>query len=140
MNDQHGPGTRCEHRAQRGEIDLPTVVVKQRIGDQPDVGEIGEKFKQWIAGRGNENLVTRFTQQMKNVAVPFTRSRREYDAFRIDAFSRPSKPQTPAVVINNGRPRLAEPLTLRTVLERAPVGERRDDFLLRIRETASRGI
>ena len=61
MHDQNGPGTLRKHRAQRGEINLPAVIINQRIGDQPDIREIGEKFKQWIAWRGNQNFVTRFT-------------------------------------------------------------------------------
>src|SRR6267143_1377419 len=54
------------------------------------------------AGLGNENFVACFTQQTKNVAIPFTRSRGEYDAFRIDALSMPRKPRAPEVVIGDG--------------------------------------
>src|ERR1700737_236290 len=61
MHDEHGAGTLRDNRAQRREIDLPAMIINQRIGGQSDVREIGEKFKQRIAWRGNQDFVTRFT-------------------------------------------------------------------------------
>ena len=93
MHDQHGPGTRRERRAQGDEINLPAVIVEQRIRNQADVGKIGEKFEQRIAGRGNQNFIARFAQQPKNVAVSFAGSRGEQDVFRIN--SRDARSENP---------------------------------------------
>ena len=82
MHDEHGAGTRRERRAQRGEIDLPAVIVEQRVGNETNVGEVRQKFKERIAGRGNQNFVSRFAQQTENMAVGFAGSRGEQDAFR----------------------------------------------------------
>ena len=97
MHDQHGARTRRERRAQRGEIDLPAVIVEQRIGNEANVGEVRQKFKERIAGRGNQNFVARFAQQPENVAVGFAGSRGEQDAFGIDLQRiEPENPARPA--------------------------------------------
>ena len=74
MHDEHGPRTRCERCTQRSEINLPAMIVEQRIRNQADVGKVAKKFEQRVAWRGNKNLIAHFAQQPKNVAVSFAGS------------------------------------------------------------------
>src|SRR6266404_8529209 len=102
MHDQHSPRTRRERLAQRCEIDSPAIIIEKWIGNELNVGKIGEKFKQRVAGRGHENFVAGIAQQSKNMAVAFAGTGGEDDPFRINALSRLSKSRSPIVVTGDG--------------------------------------
>ena len=68
----------------RVEIDLPSVIVQQRIRNEFDVAEIGKKFEQRIAWFGDKNLVARITEQTENVGISFAGAGRQNQAVRIE--------------------------------------------------------
>src|SRR5258706_12307214 len=140
MHDQHSPRTRRERLAQRCEIDTTASIIEKWIGNELTVGKIGEKFKQRVAGRGNEYFVAGIAQQSKNMAVAFAGPGCEDDAFRIDALSRRSKSYSPMVVTGDSFARLAEPFAFRQISERPRIGQRRENSLLGIGNPAFGGI
>src|SRR5256885_6366099 len=52
-------------------VDLPSVVVDQRIWDETHVLQLGEKIEQRIAWFGNEDFVTGIAEQTKNKRIAF---------------------------------------------------------------------
>src|SRR5258706_12509928 len=117
MHDQHSPRTRRERLAQRCEIDSPAIIIEKWIGNELNVGKIGKKFKQRVAGRANENFVAGIAQQSKNATVAFAGPGGEDNAFRIDALSRPSKSHSPIVVTGDSFTRFADPFAFRHIRE-----------------------
>src|SRR5271163_4678561 len=71
MDQNHGSRARCGSFVERVEIDLPSVVVEERIGNELQVGQIGEKLEQRIARFGRQNLVSGIAEQAKNIRVCF---------------------------------------------------------------------
>ena len=90
-----------------------------------NVGEVRQKFKERIAGRGNQNFVARFAEQTENVAVSLAGSRGEQDAFGIDARNRSGKSRAPLVIFGNCFPRFAQAFAFRAIDKPARVGKRR---------------
>ena len=86
MHDEHGARAWRERGSQRVEIDLPAVIVEQRVRNQAHVGKIGKKLEQRVARSRNQNFISRFAQQAKDIAVPFARTRGKHDIFRINRF------------------------------------------------------
>ena len=50
---------------QRSRIKMPTVVVKERISDQTNIVQIGQKIKERIARLGDQHLIARIAKQPK---------------------------------------------------------------------------
>ena len=140
MHDEHGSRSRRERRAQGGKIDLPAVIVQQRVSHQANVGEVREKFKKRIARRRSQNFVARFAEQTKKVAVSFTRSRGQDNPFRVNRRRRLRKPSATRIIPGNRLPRAEQAFAFRTVDQRARIGQRPENFLLRIRKSAGGGI
>src|ERR1700676_1918812 len=74
------------------------------------------------------------------MTIAFTGSRREYDVVGIDAVPEPRKSCAPAVVLGYSVARLAESFALGQVGEGSRVGERLENFRLRIQNSAFCGI
>ncbi len=87
MHHEHGARAWRERGSQRVEIDLPAVIVEQRVRNQAHVRKIGEKLEQRVARSRNQNFVARLAQQPKNIAVAFARARGEHDIFRVNRFN-----------------------------------------------------
>src|SRR6266404_2639983 len=68
-NDGSRPDGGCF--VERIEIDLPTVIVEQRIRNEFNVAEIGQKLEQRVARLGYKNLVAGIAEQTKDVRVGF---------------------------------------------------------------------
>jgi hypothetical protein len=139
--DHHDPARpRRDRRFQARKINLPAVIVDQQIRNEANVCKVREKFKERIAGRGNENFVSLFAEQPENVRVSLARSRSEQDAFGVDALNRPGKSLASTVIFGHRFPRFSQALAFRAIYERARIRESRENFLLWISEPASRGI
>src|SRR6202035_5741567 len=103
----------------------PAVIVEQRIRNETDIREIREKFKQRIAGRGNQNFVSGFAQQTKNVTVGFACSRSEQDALRIDPRGRSEKSRLAGIIFGNRFARFQQTLAFGTIDKPAWIAKRR---------------
>src|SRR3954470_3268055 len=68
-------------------VDLPAMVVYQRIRDETHVLQLGEKIEQRIAWFGNEDFVTGIAEQTKNKRIAFAGAGGEDERFRIDGWS-----------------------------------------------------
>src|SRR3954467_15240031 len=68
-------------------VDLPAVVVDQRIWDETHVLQLGEKIEQRIAWFGNEDFVTGIAEQTKSKRISFAGAGGEDERFRIDGWS-----------------------------------------------------
>src|SRR5580700_9294458 len=69
---------------ERREVDVPSVVVNQGIGNQLHVLQVGEKFKQRITGVGNENFVVGIAEQAEDIRVALAGAGGEDHGFGID--------------------------------------------------------
>src|SRR5215472_13278583 len=98
-------------------INLPAVVIDQRIAHQLGVLDFSKKIKERITWRGDEDLLVRVAQQPKRVRVGFARTcgqknvvdTRHHAVFR--------------VVFAYLLPRRGEPPRGRLVLERGGIAE-----------------
>lgn len=50
-------------------INLPAVIVEERVADELNVEEIGEEFEERIAGGGDENFVAGIAEEAKDEGV-----------------------------------------------------------------------
>src|SRR5260370_12283479 len=71
MHDDEPACARRDGPLQRMKIDLPPVVVQERIADQADVLYVRQKIEQWIAGRWNQEFVARIAKRSKHVGIRF---------------------------------------------------------------------
>ena len=140
MHDQNGSRSRRERRAQGGKIDLPAVIVQKRVSHQADVGEVRKKFKERIARLRSQHFVSGFAEQAEKVAVSFTRSRGQNNPFRVNRQRRLRKPSATRIIHRNRLPRAEQAFAFRTVDQRARIGQRPENFPLRIRKSAGGGI
>ncbi len=86
MDDEKGAGARRKCVCPKCfEIDLPAVIVDQRIGHQANVGEVGKEFEQRIAGRRYQDFVTGLAEQAEYVGVGFAGAGGEENALWIEA-------------------------------------------------------
>ncbi len=66
MHHHYGAGA-GGHRLCRGrEVDLPAVIVEQRVGDEFHVLQVGEKFEQRIARLGDQDFVFGIAEQAED--------------------------------------------------------------------------
>src|SRR5580658_1369747 len=83
MNENHRPRSRTGRLVKRIEIDLPSMVIEQRIRNELDIREIGKNLEQRVARFGNKNLVARIAEQTENVGITFAGAGRQNQALRI---------------------------------------------------------
>ena len=83
MDEDYGAGSRRCSFVERVEVDLPAVIVEERIWDELDVGEIGEEVEERIAWFGNEDFVTGIREEAEDVGIGFAGAGGENDAFGI---------------------------------------------------------
>ena len=102
------------HRfVQRGKIDLPSVIVNQRVRCQGHILKVGEKLKQWIARLGHQDFIAGIAQQPENVGIPLARARGKHQRLRIDL-----QVMLLAVIGGDCLARAGQPLGLRIVIRR----------------------
>src|SRR5579862_5430013 len=106
---------------ERRKIDLPTVIVEQRIRNEFHILQVGEKFEQRITRLGYQNLIFWIAQQPENVGIAFTGAAGEDHGFRIDFL------MAIAVITSNGLACAAQSLWLRVVIHGAGMVERLED-------------
>ena len=111
MHDHYGTAAGRDCFSQGCEIHLPAVIVEQGIWDDANISEIREKFEERVARYGNENFVSRFAEQSKNVAVGLAGACSEHNAFGIDTSRRSRKGRTATVILGDCFACFAEPLT-----------------------------
>src|ERR1700674_3773020 len=116
------------------EIDLPSVIVKQRIADQLNILDVRQKIEKRIARRRNQKFIARIAKRSKNVGICFARARGEENIFDRDfvfAFS---------VVTSNGAASGFQSLRIRFIRKRRWVAQRIQDGGAIVFESAFRGI
>src|ERR1019366_446254 len=84
MDDDYSLSARRGRFVERIEIDLPSVIVDERVRDEFDIGEIGEKFEQRIARLRHENLVVRIAEQTEDVGIGFAGAGGQNESFGIE--------------------------------------------------------
>ena len=57
MHHDHRTRARAHGAGQRREINLPAMIVEQRIGCQLHILQVGEKLEQGIARLGNKHFI-----------------------------------------------------------------------------------
>src|SRR5262249_42038555 len=107
-------GTRsvAGRRLERVEVDLPPVVVNQRVGNQLYVLQLGEKIEERIARLGDQNLVVGVRKQAKHKAVGFPAAGSQNERLRVNILS------AFAIIPGNRLASLQKALRLRVVVER----------------------
>src|SRR5260370_16308638 len=83
LNYYHRPRSLSHRLLQRQPIDLPSVVINQRVRDERHVLEIGKKIKQRITWLGYENFIARIRQQPEDIQISLTGAGCDYQVFRI---------------------------------------------------------
>src|SRR5580692_8921454 len=111
MDDDHSSRPRTSCLVERIEVDLPSVIVDQRIRNELDIGEIGEKFKERVTRLGDENLITRVTQQTEDIGVGFARAGGQDDPLGIEI----EDAMCLAIVATNGTASFEQSARLRIV-------------------------
>ena len=71
VNEGDGTGSRSDSPAECGEINMPAVIVKERVWGETDIADLGQEVEKWVAGLGNEDFVVRVAKQPEEVAVGF---------------------------------------------------------------------
>src|SRR6266852_1828721 len=84
MNKNHGPRLGGSCLVERIEIDLPTVIVEERIRNEFNVGEIGKKLEQGVTRLGYKNFVGGIAEQSEDVRVGFAGAGGQNQAFGIE--------------------------------------------------------
>src|SRR2546427_12739487 len=107
---------------QRRQIDLPSVVINQRVRDQRHVLQIGEKIKQRVTWLGYENFIARIRQQPKDVRISLTSAGSEDQVLRINFVGEGTRPTR--VVFRYCFSRAAQAFRLRVIVERFPMARR----------------
>ena len=97
---------------QRRRVQMPAIVVKERVRDQPNIVQIGEKIEERIARLRNQHLVPRIAKQPKKVAVSLAGAGCQEEVLRIDRGS------MPGIVAGHGFPRLQQAFRIRIVVQR----------------------
>src|SRR5437870_12812982 len=73
MHHDQRPRSWCDCLLHRVEINLPAMVVNQRITSELHVLNVRKKIEQRIARCGNEDFVARIAQQLNNDGEGFAR-------------------------------------------------------------------
>src|SRR5260370_3510587 len=130
MHDDEPACARRDGPLQRMKIDLPPVVVQERIADQADVLYVRQKIEQWIAGRWNQEFVARIAKRSKHVGIRFAGACGENNVLSrnvvvprsIIARDRAAggRPPPPAWVLRKSPPPSPPPHTTRTILFSSP--------------------
>src|SRR5580700_4104893 len=84
MDERNGTRLRADQSPQRFDVQVPTVIVKQRIRGKAYVLELCQKVEERIAWLGDQHLIACVCKQAEEVAVGFAGAGGEKDAFRID--------------------------------------------------------
>ncbi len=84
MHHNHGARAWRQRPRQRREIDLPAVIVKQRVGRQLHILQVGEELEQRITGLGHQDFIVGIAQQAKNVGVAFAGAGGKHQRLGID--------------------------------------------------------
>src|ERR1039457_5240066 len=84
MDDDYSLSARRGRFVERIEIDLPSVIVDERIRDEFDIGKIGEKLEQRITRLRHENLVVRIAEQTEDVGIGFAGAGGQSEPFGIE--------------------------------------------------------
>ena len=84
MHYNHGARAWSRRPRQRREIDLPAMIVKQRVGRQLHILQVGEELEQGITGLGHQDFIVGIAQQAKNVGVAFAGAGGKHQRVRID--------------------------------------------------------
>src|SRR5690348_14673004 len=69
MDDNNAACKRRNCLLQRMRVDVPAVIVKQRIADELYVIHVRQEIKKRIAGRGDQEFVAKIAEQAKNERV-----------------------------------------------------------------------
>ena len=116
-----GSGTRGDASAQRLQIEMPAMIVEERIGDEAHVVQLGQKIEQGVAGLPDQHLIARIAEQAEEEAVAFAGTGGEKDLIGIDGNC------VVTIILADGLARGAQTLGIRLVLERGRVVERRQN-------------
>src|SRR3984893_6061170 len=69
MNDNHPTRALRNRLLERMKINLPSVVIDQRIARKLNVLNVGEEAKERIAGLGDQDLITGIAERAENERV-----------------------------------------------------------------------
>ena len=72
MDHDNASRARRDGLLERMHVNVPAVIVKQRIADELYVIHVGQKIKERITGRGDQEFVAGIAEQAKNERVSFT--------------------------------------------------------------------
>src|SRR5258708_24237943 len=82
MNDDDPTRARRDIMLQRMKIDLPSVIVKERIAHQADVLNLRQKIEQRITWRRYQEFIARVAERSKDVGIRFAGAGREENVLR----------------------------------------------------------
>ena len=133
MHQHDGTGAGRHRLFERGEVDLPAVIVEQRVGDEFDVLQICEKFEERVAGFGDQNFVFGIREQTEDEGVAFAGAGGQHEGFGIDLAAVP-------VVFGNCLARAEQAFRLGIVVERGGIAESAKYGLPVIVEAGASGI
>ena len=77
MNDNGGARARSDGAFKGGKIELPAVIIEERIADEADIVEAGEKVEERIAWSWNQHFVAGVAEQAEEIGISFTGARGE---------------------------------------------------------------
>ena len=127
-------GARGDAPAQCFQIEVPAVIVKERIGNEAHVVQLSQKIEQWVPGLPDQDLIARIAEQAEEEAIGFAGTGGEKDLIGIDGG------RVVTVIAADGRARGAQSSGIRLVLDRGRVPERRQNRLSILGKAATGGI
>ena len=72
VDDDHAACAWRDSLLERMHVNVPAVIVKQRIARELYVIHISQEVEEWIAGSGDQEFVAGIAEQAKNERVSFT--------------------------------------------------------------------
>src|SRR5208282_1128800 len=134
MNENHGARPWGGRFVERIEVDLPAVIVEQRIRHEFNVSKIGEKLEQRITRLRYKNLVSGIAEQTEDIRISFAGAGGQKQALGVEIENLVRL----AIVAAHGLARPEQTARLRFVMHRIRIRQRGEhDF--RIGADASLG-
>ena len=140
MHDHYGSRALRQRRREPRKINLPALVVNERVRHGANVSKIGQIFKEGIARRRHQDFISYFAEQAKDVVIGLACAGGNDNAFRVNTCLSPEKSRPPAVIVRYRFTSLGQTLALGLITQHAAIIQGGKKLLFRIAEAAGRRV
>src|SRR5713226_4137684 len=134
VDHDHAPRPRSDRLLQTVKINLPPVVVNQRIAHQLHILNVRQKSEQRVTRRGNQQFIPGITKQAKNEGVRFARAGSQHHILG------GNRRATSGVILRHRDPRALQTFRIWLVAQRCQMPQSRKDRFTVVREATLRRV